>query len=99
MLHSWLTNDELERAVYIEPTNAAARAEMLARVPGLVALRDQTILDLEAELEIERRERGSEIANMEEETQQAERHASELQAELDAATDRIAELTACAGIV
>lgn len=87
MLHRWLTNDELERAVYIDPTDAAARAEMLRRVPGFIDQEHETIKDLEMQLEIERKDREAELANMKEEMQQAEAHADELQKDLDRERD------------
>lgn len=87
MLHRWLTNDELERAVYIDPADTAARAEMLRRVPGFMDNECETIKDLEMELEIERKDRASELANIEEELTQAEAHAHELQKEIASERD------------
>jgi chromosome segregation ATPase len=83
MLYNRHSDTELERAVYIDPANTAARDELIARIPALLDNRSDQLQEAEMMLEVSEREHKSEIANMEEELHVAERHATELQAELD----------------
>ncbi|MGZ3184392.1 MAG: hypothetical protein ACXU8N_18300 [Telluria sp.] len=99
MLYNRHSDTELERAVYIDPTNQAARAEQLARIPALLDNRSDETQDLEMQLEISERERKQEVAAVEEDLAAAEKHARELQQELDEAHDRIAELTRAEDLV
>ena len=92
MLYNRYSDTELERAVYIDPSNAAARDELIARVPLLLDRRSDQLQEAEMMLEVSERERKSEIANMEEELHLSERHAANLQRDLDGAQDRIAQL-------
>lgn len=92
MLYNRHSDTELERAVYIDPNNTAARAELIARMPALLDHRSDQLQEAEMMLELSERERKSEVANMEEELHVSERHAADLQRDLDGAHDRIAQL-------
>ena len=93
MLYNRHSDTELERAVYIDPTNMAARDEMIARIPALLDNRSDQLQEAEMMLELSERERANEVALAAEELGVAEGRARELQRELDRAHDRIAELT------
>lgn len=98
MLYRCLNTTELERAAYIDPANAAAHAELLRRVPELMDQEDEALADARAALEIEQQERSAEVNCLQEDLEAAEAHAAELQRDLDAATDRIRDLTATAAL-
>lgn len=99
MLYNRLSDDELERAVYIDPTNAAARAELLVRVPGLLDNNSDELADVEMELEIARADHKGEMDVALQELADSEAHSDEITKELDAANERIAALTSCADLV
>src|SRR5437868_2258957 len=99
MLYNRHSDTELERAVYIDPANQAARAELLDRLPALLDNRSDQMQELEMQLEISERERKQEVAAVEEDLAAAEKHARELQHDLDHAHDRIAQLTRAEDLV
>jgi chromosome segregation ATPase len=82
MLYSVLNDDELERRVYIEPGNEAAKAELLRRVPDLIDRQDgelQETKELVDEYEKDLDKKAEEL--------------SEADDRIAALEDRIAELT------
>lgn len=99
MLYNRLSDTELERAVYIDPTNATARDEMMARVPDILDKRSDEYQELEMQLEIAEKERAQEVNGLEDDLRAAEDHATELQRDLDAAHERIAQLSRAEDLV
>ena len=95
MLYNSLTLNELERAIYIDPANTAARADMLARVPDFIDQQHEDIQIAEQDAERLRKE----LDESEEEVTRADDTITALVTELEAAKDRIAELTSPAGLL
>lgn len=99
MLYNRHSDTELERAVYIDPANQAARAEQLARIPALLDNRSDDLQDLDMQLANQSKEHDSVVASLNEDLDVAGRHARELQRDLDHAHDRIAQLTRAEDLV
>lgn len=104
MLYNRLDDDELERAVYIDPTNTAARDEMLTRLPALVE-RARFGDELE-EAKMELADANSAAVALRDEVEALENDVAagdtvieKQQAELDAANARIAQLTRAKDLV
>lgn len=104
MLYNRHSDSELERAVYIDPANAAARAEMLARLPALIegAANGDELEEVKmklAEREIEVENLREEVAGLEQDVSAGDKVIDAQQSELDAAQARIAGLTDCSALV
>lgn len=93
MLYNRLADDELERLIYVDPGNAAARAEMLRRVPDLL---DQNDADLqEARDQAQQAYDENDKCNREKETaEEAAENAENAESELEDARAEITELKA-----
>lgn len=94
MLFNRLTEDELERAVYIDPTNTDAQAEMLRRVPELMGERSDELRDHGMELENVRKDHVDEIEELEATIAQLEDEATTAGTTEAANADTIADLEA-----
>lgn len=104
MLYNRHSDDELERAVYIDPANTAARNEMLSRLPALLegaangdALEGVKIELAEREVEVENLR--DEVTGLEQDVSAGDEVINTLQSELDAAKARIADLTRAEDLV
>lgn len=93
MLYNRLSDTELERAVYIDPTNTAARDEMLGRIPELMDTRSDEFQDLEMQLEVSTKEHKAEVEALEEDLAAEKSYALDLQRDLDQARERVDQLT------
>ena len=90
MLYNRLTEDERERAVYIDPTNAAAAAEMLRGVPERMEEHADALAEAEAELKTAKSDHESELDLAHTDLNDAEKYASDLAIELAGANDLVA---------
>lgn len=99
MLYNRHSDSELERAVYIDPANAAARAEMLTRTVALIDERSDEFKEIEMELEGARKDHASEIEELEADAGIAYDAIASLTHQLNAAEDRIAQLTRATDLV
>lgn len=99
MLYNRHSDTELERAVYIDPANQAARAELLGRLPALMDQRSDQLQDLEMQLEIANKEHKAEVGALEEDLQAEKSYAHGLADELSEARERIAQLTRAEDLV
>lgn len=98
MLYNRLTDSELERAVYVDPTNAAASAELLKRAPAAIADRLEDCDVLEGEMEQMAAEHRIEVENLQEDLRDAEQHGRDLAAELDESKQSVEELEAAVSV-
>lgn len=87
MLYNRLDNDELERAVYIDPTNTAARAELLSRIPALMDTRTEQAEDLAMALDLARKDHAAEIEELEQQLKETESDAQQRQRDLTREND------------
>jgi predicted nucleic acid-binding Zn-ribbon protein len=104
MLYNRHSDSELERAVYIDPANAAARAEMLARLPALIegAANGDELEGVKMELaerEVEVENLREEVTGLEQDVSAGDKVIDAQQSELDTAHARIAALTDCSALV
>jgi hypothetical protein len=99
MLYNRLSDIELERAVYIDPTNQAARDEMIGRLPVLMDTRSDELQDLEMQLESVAKEHKAEVEALEEDLVAEKSYAHGLADELDQARERIDQLTRAEDLV
>ncbi len=90
MLYNQLTEDELERAVYIDPTNAAAAAEMLRGAPERMEEHADALAEAEAELKTAQSDHESELDQAHTDLNDAEKYASDLAIELTGTSDLLA---------
>ena len=88
-----LTDEELERVVYIDSTNKAAQAEMLRRAPSILDYEAEDLQDARLELSIAEGDHKNEIEGLKEDLEDAVKHVADLTLELAAAEERIAQLT------
>jgi len=109
MLYNRLTTDELERAVYVDPANLPARAEMLARVGDLLDEQCDAVKEAEEETaslrsELDESEKELEISDTAlnaalDKLAEAKRATEDLTAALAAASARISDFTSCFDLV
>lgn len=104
MLYNRHSDSELERAVYIDPANGAARAEMLRRLPALIegAANGNELEGAKMELaerEVAIENLREEVTGLEQDVAAGDKVIENQQAELDAANARIAKLTRAEDLV